>query len=94
MAHRERIQTKSYAYTAVYKADETGGYVVTFPAIPNLATQGETLEEARRMAAECLRGHLEVLQDLGHPLPKPDSRPVKPPKTVKEAVEVRLKKSA
>ena len=91
MAHRERIETKSYAYTAVFKPDADGGYVVTFPAIPNLATEGESLEEARRMAAECLRGHLEVLQDLGHPLPRPDAKISSTPKTVREPIEVRLK---
>jgi predicted RNase H-like HicB family nuclease len=40
--------------------------VVTFPAIPNPATQGETIEEARLMAEDCLRGyHLEVLRETG-----------------------------
>ena len=91
MAHRERIQTKSFAYNAVFKPDATGGYVVTFPAIPNLATQGDTLEEARRMAAEFLRGHLQVLQELGHLLPKPDAKIPKTPKAVREPIEVRVK---
>jgi antitoxin HicB len=61
-----------HTFTAVIEPDEEdGGYVVTFPAIPDLATQGETLEEARRMAEDCLRGYLEVLQETGHPLPAP-----------------------
>ena len=91
MSHREPIRTKSYAYTAVFKPVAGGGYEVSFPAIPNLATQGDSLEEARRMAAECLRGHLEVLQDLGHPLPRPDAKPPSAAKTVREPIEVRLK---
>jgi antitoxin HicB len=41
-------------YTAVFEPAEEGGYIVTFPAIPDLATQGETLDEARAMAADCL----------------------------------------
>jgi predicted RNase H-like HicB family nuclease len=58
------------SFTAVIEPDEAdGGYVVTFPAIPDLATQGETLEEARRMAEDCLRGYLEVLRETGRPLP-------------------------
>ncbi|MDF2780829.1 MAG: HicB like antitoxin of bacterial toxin-antitoxin system [Geminicoccaceae bacterium] len=49
------------SFTAVIEPDETdGGYLVTFPAIPDLATQGETLDEARRMAEDCLRGYLEA----------------------------------
>jgi antitoxin HicB len=61
-----------HIFTAVIEPDEDdGGYVVTFPAIPDLATQGETLEEARRMAEDCLRGYLEVLHETGRPLPAP-----------------------
>jgi antitoxin HicB len=40
---------------------EEGGFVVTFPAIPGLATQGETLDEAATMAEDCLRAYLESL---------------------------------
>lgn len=59
-------------FTAVIEPDEEdGGYVVTFPAIPDLATQGETLEEARLMAEDCLRGYLEVLRETGRPMPAP-----------------------
>jgi antitoxin HicB len=64
-------------FTAVIEPDEEeGGYIVTFPAIPELATQGETLAEARLMAEDCLRGYLEVLRETGRPLPAPGaSRP-------------------
>ena len=57
------------SYTAVFEAAEEGGFVVTFPAIPGLATQGETLEEARDMAADCLRAYLESLAIDGEPAP-------------------------
>jgi antitoxin HicB len=61
-----------HTFTAVIEPDEEdGGYVVTFPAIPDLATQGETVEEARLMAEDCLRGYLEVLRETGRPLPPP-----------------------
>jgi antitoxin HicB len=61
-----------HTYAAVIEPDEeAGGYVVTFPAIPDLATQGETLAEARLMAEDCLRGYLEVLRETGRPLPAP-----------------------
>jgi antitoxin HicB len=52
----------------VFESAEEGGFVVTFPAIPGLATQGETIEEARAMAADCLRACLESLaKDGGSP---------------------------
>ena len=56
-------------YTAIFELAEEGGYIVTFPAIPGLATQGETLTEARAMASDCLRAYLESLQKDGEPLP-------------------------
>jgi antitoxin HicB len=62
---------RTRTFTAVVEPDEDGGYVVTFPAIPDLATQGETLEEARLMAEDCLRGYLEVLRETGRPMPDP-----------------------
>jgi antitoxin HicB len=72
---RERDLAKGEVVEATFTAllvpdEEEGGYVVSFPAIPDLATQGETVEEARAMAEECLRGYLGVLKDKGRPLPK------------------------
>jgi antitoxin HicB len=56
-------------YTAVFEPAEEGRYIVTFPAIPGLATQGETLVEAQAIAADCLRGCLESLRKDGKALP-------------------------
>jgi len=60
---------RQFSYTAVFEPAEEGGFVVTFPAIPGLATQGETIDEARAMAADCLRAHLESLALDGEPPP-------------------------
>ena len=49
--------------------DETGGYVGTCPALPGLVTEGDTLEEAREMAADAIRGYVESLQKDGAPIP-------------------------
>ena len=70
MTHQEPITTNEYAYTAVFEPAEEGGYVVTFPAIPNLATQGESLDEAQDMAVDCLRCYLEGRVKDGLPLPE------------------------
>jgi antitoxin HicB len=56
-------------YTVLMTPDETGGYVVTCPALPGLVTEGDTLEEAREMAADAIRGYLESLQMDGEPIP-------------------------
>ncbi|HZT57425.1 MAG TPA: type II toxin-antitoxin system HicB family antitoxin [Pyrinomonadaceae bacterium] len=49
--------------------DETGGYVVTCPALPGLVTEGDTLKEAREMAADAIRGYIESLKKDGEPIP-------------------------
>jgi predicted RNase H-like HicB family nuclease len=49
--------------------DGAGGYVVTCPALPGLVTGGDTLEEARAMAADAIRGYIESLQEDGEPIP-------------------------
>jgi predicted RNase H-like HicB family nuclease len=60
---------REYSYTTIFEPAEEGGYVVTFPAIPGLATQGETLDEARAMAADCLKAYMESLSKDGEPAP-------------------------
>jgi predicted RNase H-like HicB family nuclease len=56
-------------FTVIMTPDETGGYVVTCPALPGLVTEGDTLEEAREMVADAIRGYLESLQMDGEPIP-------------------------
>jgi predicted RNase H-like HicB family nuclease len=56
-------------YTIVITPDETGGYVVTCPALPGLVTEGDTIEEARAMARDAIAGYLESLRMDGEPIP-------------------------
>ena len=88
MAQHEDVTTLEYTFTAVFEPAEEGGYVVTFPAIPNLATQGETLEEAREMAEDCLRCYLEGRQKDGLPLPEGEEHQAEP--VVRSGVRVKL----
>lgn len=60
---------KILSYTVLMTPDETGGYVVTCPALPGLVTEGDTLEEAREMAADAIRGYIESLEKDGEPVP-------------------------
>lgn len=41
-------------YPALFDPDEGGGFVVTFRDVPEAITQGDTLDEARSMAADAL----------------------------------------
>jgi antitoxin HicB len=60
-------------YTVVMTPEESGGYVVTCPALPGLVTEGDTLEEAREMAADAILGYLESLRKDGEPIPADNS---------------------
>jgi len=45
------------------------GYQVTVPLLPGLVTYGRTLSEARAMARDAIRCHLEGLRKAGEPIP-------------------------
>jgi predicted RNase H-like HicB family nuclease len=59
----------TYTFTMLFEPAEEGGYVVTCPALPGLVTEGDTLEEARRMAEDALRGYIESLREDGLSIP-------------------------
>ena len=85
MHRQEPITTAEYTYSAVFEPAEEGGFVVSFPAFPGLMTQGETLDEARAMAVDLLKGYLELMRERGKPLPASDASdaPIREPLTVK-----------
>ncbi|HXI22556.1 MAG TPA: type II toxin-antitoxin system HicB family antitoxin [Pyrinomonadaceae bacterium] len=69
----------NYSLTMLFEPAEEGGYVVTCPALPGLVTEGDTMEEARRMAEDALRAYLETLIEDGMPIPSdkvPIARPI------------------
>ena len=76
-----------HRYTVLFEPAEEGGYVVTCPALPGLVTEGDSLDEAREMARDAIRGYLESLHKDGLPAPED----VKPSAgAVNEEIEVAL----
>ncbi len=61
---------KIYNYTVFFEPLAEGGYNVIVPAIPEICTFGETLEEARAMAEDAIRCYLESATELGEPIVK------------------------
>jgi len=80
--------TREYNYTALFELAEEGGFIVTFPALPGVITEGDTLEEARAMAAEAVCGYLESLAKDGLPAPAEDPLPSVP--LIRETVAVAI----
>jgi len=46
-----------------------GGYTVTCPVLPELITEGDTVQEALDNVADALVAILEAYEDLGRPVP-------------------------
>jgi antitoxin HicB len=55
----------------VPRSAESGGFVATFPDIPEAITQGETVEEALKMAQDALETALDFYFDDRRPIPAP-----------------------
>lgn len=72
-----------YRYTVVFEPAEEGGYVARVPALSGVVTQGETLDEARSMARDAIKGYLESLAKDGEPAPIEDLR-----EPVREVLEI------
>lgn len=60
-----------YIYPAVFDPCEEGGYCITFPNLPGIITEGDTVEESFAMAKEALELHLWGMEDDGGPIPEP-----------------------
>ena len=58
-----------YRYTVLFEPAEEGGYIVHVPALPGCVTEGDTLEEARKMAEDAIRCYLESLRKDGEKIP-------------------------
>ncbi len=56
-------------YTVIYEPQPEGGYTVAVPALPGCVTEGDTLDEARRMAEDAIRTYCESLLKDGAALP-------------------------
>ncbi len=61
---------KIYDYTAVFEPDlESGGYVVTIPALPGCISQGETFEEAKAMIEDAASLFIEFMAEEKQEIP-------------------------
>src|SRR5271166_5495078 len=66
-------------YTVIFEKS-VDGYGAYVPDLPGCVTVGETLEETERNIREAITGHLEVMRELGDPIPEPT--------TIAETVEI------
>jgi antitoxin HicB len=75
MRRKENVFAAARSYTVLLQPEPEGGYTVTCLTLPGLVTYGETLEEARAMAADAIRGYLECLREDGELISESDPAP-------------------
>jgi len=58
-----------YKLPLVTMPQPEGGYTVTCPLLPELITEGDSVQEALLNASDALSAIIEAFHDLGRPLP-------------------------
>ena len=66
--------TATYSYSFVLNPQETGGYTVLVPALPEVVTEGDNEAEALANAEEAVRAVLAYRRDHGIAIPA-DAQP-------------------
>lgn len=59
-----------YKIPLVLSRQPDGGYTVTSPVLPELITEGDTLEQAVEHVRDALKAVIEIYDDLGRPFPE------------------------
>ena len=58
-----------YKLPLILEPQPEGGYLVTSPLLPELITEGDSVEEAMQNANDALAAIIEAFLDLERPLP-------------------------
>ena len=56
--------------TVILEEQPEGGYTVTCKELPELVTEGDSIDEALENVKDAFVTTLELYEDLGHPLPE------------------------
>jgi antitoxin HicB len=58
-----------YRIPLLFTPQPEGGYTVTSPVLPELLTEGDTLEEAHANVGDAFEAVVELYSEQGRPLP-------------------------
>lgn len=58
-----------YQVPLILEPQPEGGFTVTSPALPELVTEGDTLDEVMANVPDAVKATVELYEDLGRPLP-------------------------
>jgi predicted RNase H-like HicB family nuclease len=66
----KKLKKKILNYTVIFEPAKEGGFIVHVPSLPGCHTQGETLDEAYKMAQDAILGYIKTLRDLKEEIPE------------------------
>lgn len=73
-AVRDHLNLEKYPFTIrPLAAEEGGGFLIEFPDVAGVMSDGETPEEAIRNGRDALKAALLTLKEFGDPVPEPGS---------------------
>jgi antitoxin HicB len=64
------VPPMAFGYQYKLERQDNGWWLVRFPGVPEALTEGETEDEARRNAVDCIIAALEGYMKAGKPLPR------------------------
>ena len=67
--NKRRNMARLYKVPLILTLQPEGGYTVTSPLLPELVTEGDTLDEALEHVRDALKAVIETYEDVGKPLP-------------------------
>jgi predicted RNase H-like HicB family nuclease len=62
-------RSRALNFTVVFEEAEEGGYIARVPALPGCLTQGETFDEAGKMARDAIKAYCASLKKHRQSIP-------------------------
>ena len=60
---------ESFRYNVVFRPEPEGGFTVIVPSLPGCVTHGRDLKEAKKMAADAIKGYIASLKKHKESIP-------------------------
>lgn len=71
---KEKLDLEKYPFLVrPLSKEEGGGYLIEFPDLPGVISDGQTPEEAIRNGRDALKAALLTMKEFGDPIPRPGS---------------------
>lgn len=58
-------------YVVIYEIGEDGGWGASSPDLPGCVAVGKTRREVERLISEAIPMHIEMMREVGEPVPEP-----------------------